>query len=189
MSKSNVIPKGGKYIQCREHEFSVKTLQEEQIKNDIIFTEGQEFPAIKHGDIFILGDYEYRYNEKHGWDVKVLNNLLESYEEIIAVINGKKLKIMTETFRDCYLMKKSPKIPPSVIEMYATFSGCSKLKVAPEIPQGIKSMVLTFDNCFSLLEPPVIPDTVKDITQCFNNCNFEFKRNEKSINDLFNDLI
>ena len=79
------------------------------------YTEGQAFPSeVQNGDIYVYGDYEYRYNQYtlginwidetenplNGWGARVLDKTKSSYGEIITYINGKVVNCLKATFND-----------------------------------------------------------------------------------------
>ena len=144
---------------------------------------GKKFPdAPATGDIYVEGDYEYRYNyyyngsnwttsaTQNSWGVRAKDKTKSSYGEIISEIAGKPLTNMTRTFDNCKSLTTAPKIPSNVTKMYGTFGGCTSLTTAPEIPNSVTDMYSTFSGCTSLTTAPKIPSSVTEMQYTFKNC-------------------
>lgn len=146
---------------------------------------GEKFPeTVSNGDVYIYGDYEYRYNqyyeydnsawvdntEQNGWGVTVLDRTKTSYREILTSINGKNITSLYKTFRFCKELIEAPTIPNGVTNMDYTFGGCHKLTKAPIIPSQIEKLQGTFYYCAKLEKAPTIPNSVKDMLATFSGC-------------------
>ena len=143
---------------------------------------GQAFPdTVNNGDVFVYGDYEYRYNmhcttnwylsaEQNGWGVGILDDSKTQYGEIISIINDKPITSMYSTFMGCTSLTVAPEIPNNVTNMGQTFLNCKKLTTAPAIPNSVTNMWNTFMGCTSLKTAPKIPSNVTDMGQTFCNC-------------------
>jgi hypothetical protein len=178
------IPDGGKYYigvtnrYLNNYSGATKT-----------YNEGEKLPCgyvPVDGDIFVLGDYEYRYNYypnsspkywydfdktlQNGWGVAVLDDTKTTYGEILESIASKPITSVSGTFMNCTNLTTSPKIPNSVKLMDSTYSKCRKLSTTPQLPNSVVSMVGTFSSCLSLNTVPVIPDGVTNINGIFNTC-------------------
>lgn len=151
--------------------------------NAVTYVAGDKFPeTVSKGDIYIYGDYEYRYgasysdflcewtngNSANGWGVRARENKAE-YGAILESINESNVVDMTATFVHCSLLTVSPKIPNTVEYMDCTFEDTGIVR-APEIPQGVISMAGTFRGCTSLIEAPKMPEGVTNISELFNGC-------------------
>ena len=139
-----VIPEGGKYYvgvtSTNAGSYSGATA---------IYTAGQAFPeTVNDGDVYVYGNYEYKYNALHdvvwkirpegnGWGVRCIKNVAEP-GPILEYINGKPITVMQGTFNGMSNMTKAPQIPETVINMMSTFSGCKNLKSDIRIPSNIK---------------------------------------------------
>lgn len=175
---SNIIPIGGTYYvgvtsdQLGDYTGATET-----------YTAGQSFPeTVNDGDIYVYGDYEYRYNryyayskwyadqQYHHWCVKVLDASRTSYGEILSEINGAKIVNMSCTFYNCTSLVEAPAIPNSVQNMSSTFYNCTSLTGAPSLPNGTTNMFATYYNCTSLVEAPAIPSNVQNMNYTFYNC-------------------
>ena len=158
-----------------------------------IYNEGEEFPEVtSDGDIYIYGDYEYRYNSvwledwvehslvageeylnkelSEGWGVRVIDSTKAEYETIISTINNKNVTNMVATFLGCSSLVTAPPLPDTVIEMALAFSDCSSLKGITNFPNSVTSLFGTFQNCIALEKVPTIPDTVTDMFCTFYYC-------------------
>ena len=150
---------------------------------DAVYEGGDNFPdTIKDGDIFVYGDYEYRYNRYHtgskwesnsnlrGWGVRVLRNDKSSYGKIFESINSKNIKSLQGTFHNCKNLTTAPTMPSNVLSMRSTFYGCDKLQTAPAIPSKVTDMHETFYGCALITKAPVLPDTLKIMHSTFRHC-------------------
>lgn len=143
-----------------------------------------EIPAT--GDIFVYGDYEYRYNSyysgtkwvakdtdfdwEQGWGVRVLDATKTSYGAILENISDKPIINVRGTFRNCTNLIEAPAIPNGVIAMVQTFLNCTALEKAPVIPDSVEEMNQAFSKCTSLKTAPALPEEVEDIYMAFYNC-------------------
>jgi len=136
--------------------------------------------TVNTGDVYVEGDYEYRYNMywygdsineiwdvderyQNGWGVRVLDKTKTSYGEILTYINGKSITSVDGTFAYSNI-SKSPVIPDTVTSMDYTFE-CSSLTEAPVIPHGVTYLFATFE--YSKLEEFIIPEHVTGIPEAF----------------------
>ncbi len=134
------------------------------------------------GDVYVCGDYEYRYNAyisksvwteseaQAGWGVAALDKTKTAYGEILSSISGADVVSLRETFRGCTALVAAPAIPEGVTNLYYTYYNCSALKAAPVIPEGVVTMTSTFLGCVTLTEAPVLPSTVTTMDYCFSGC-------------------
>ena len=157
------------------------------------YTVGQDFPAtVNDGDIYVCGDYEYRYNmqyasgvwydktgsspalEYDGWGVKVIDTKKTTYGEILTSINNEPIATMRETFSYCKFLEKIPKMPDSVKNMIWTFRGCTSLVSLDGvvIPFNVTNLSRTFEDCTALIDLSnfIIPNTVTELSLTFMNC-------------------
>ena len=149
------------------------------------YAPGQDFPETpSNGDIYIYGDYEYRYNmvytytrswewysnEINGWSVRVIDNTKSAYGPILSEINGKKIVSLCGTFANCTSLKTAPSIPNNITNLRYTFYECDSLTTAPNIPNNVEYLTYTFAGCDSLTTVKSIPNSVKEIYQAFFGC-------------------
>ncbi len=121
--------------------------------------------------IYTYGERDFGYgNRFFGWDVKVINREQTEYEDLLGSIKGEKLLMMNYTYDGCVNMKKAPKIPEGVENLYFTYSDCDSMEVAPIMPEGVNWMYFTFYNCDSLRIVPVIPGGVERMEHTFEEC-------------------
>ncbi|MEE0929961.1 MAG: leucine-rich repeat protein [Acutalibacteraceae bacterium] len=148
------------------------------------YTNKADFPATPStGDVYVCGDYEYRYNVRvnpadlsliqdetmDGWNVMCLSYSAGS-SPILETICGKPVVNMDYTFNNFSTMTTSPAIPSTVKSLQMTYTA-SGLTVAPEIPDGLENMNTAFAFCSSLQTgPSKIPGSVKDMTAAFEGC-------------------
>ena len=153
-----------------------------------IYQAGDEFPqSVTNGDVYVYGDYEYRYNYSHynhdggawrnnarqeGWCPKVFSKTKTSYDAILESINGKPISSLYTTFMDCTLLTKTPEIPDGVKNMNHTFQRCESLKTASAMPKSLETMNQTFRDCKNLTAVPDLSKAVNviDMHSAFNNC-------------------
>ena len=145
------------------------------------------FPeTVSDGDVYVHGDYEYRYNRGYTilgswgsisgsyvegtWGVKVLDKTKTQYGEILTSVCGKQIGSLARTFNGCSNMKAAPEIPETVQNLNSTFAGCSALEEPPIIPNNVNYMYGTFHGCTALAAPPVIPVGVTSLSRAFYYC-------------------
>lgn len=149
------------------------------------FTSG-EFVDLEpaYGDVYVYGDYEYRYNaylyndsatkytknEFDGWSVRVLNTSKKAYGEILTEINGKPIVSAQYTFARCLDMETAPAIPATVTSMEGTFYYCPSLLESPVIPNGVVNLAYAYSLCDAMAECPVIPNGVTNMEETFYCC-------------------
>ena len=168
LNHSGIIPEGASYTTA----------------NGITYNAGDEFPQTSFGDIYIYGDYEYRYKisydyptmmwdvdiPQNGWGVRVLSDTKTSYGTILESINNQPIISVRGTFFGCESLTIAPKIPNGVIDMTGAFKRCISIKTAPQIPYGVTNLSNTFDWCDSLITAPQIPNTVTNLNSTFYLC-------------------
>ena len=179
VTHSGIIPEGGTYIQGwrvgPSYSESGDWMGLVLLSEGVTYTAGQAFPTeVQEGDIYIYGDYEYRYNQVYaagyapvdeiagrklwsgyseirgevGWGVLATDKTKTVYGDIIPSINGE-----------------------NVTNMYNTF-GNSNITTLPTIPNTITCLAATFSNCKQItnLSGFVVPDSVKDMSNTFGYC-------------------
>ena len=148
-----------------------------------IYTAGQFVYGVNTGDVFLLDNYEYKYNwgcggsyakewtddTVSGWGVRYLGNE-SAPADILESINGKPVTHMGYTFHGCTSLTTAPAIPSSVTKMAGTFHGCTSLAAAPAIPSSVTNMFNTFNGCTSLATAPTIPSSVTIMSYTFSGC-------------------
>lgn len=179
----NIIPNGGIY--------TIASTGEVRVGDGVsVFPETTET-----GDIYVYGDYEYRYGysyyfedyegegswissisgnlfkdgEKIGWGVAVRDNSKSSYGEILGYINYQPVNSLSFTFYKCKNMATAPEIPDTTVTLYHAFDS-SGVRVAPKIPNSVKYMWCAFRECKSLKTASAIPAYVKQLGYCFIGC-------------------
>ena len=147
---------------------------------------GQSFPAtVNDGDIYVYGNYEYRYNmyfsqlswkanstPKDGWTVHCINNIADP-GPILESINGKPVVSMGSAFSGCTNLEVAPEIPSCITEIGLAFDGCTSLTTAPIIPATIEGLSGTFWGCTALTGEVVINTETTVYSYCFYNIDFE----------------
>ena len=181
---NDVIPVGGKYITGAVFD---EDAWEWDMSNTTTYNAGDNFPdTVEYGDIYIYGDYEYRYgmswcydcmmwgdgcyDDKDGWGVAVLDQSKERYGDIVSVINGEAVTNLNGTFGYCEKLILSPEIPVTIKYMNGTFHKCINLIKTSKLPNGLVEMPYTFSYNKSLLEAPSIPNTVTTLEGTFEGC-------------------
>ena len=149
------------------------------------YVEGDPFPTAQQGDIYVYGDYEYRYNMNitsfetlewartphiKGWGARVLNTSKSSYSPIVSTIHKTSVTSMNGTYACCSNLVGAPVIPDSIEYMYAAFYQCKKLVTAPVLPAQLKTLTMTFQECTNLQTAPAVPSTVTNLTYAFRDC-------------------
>lgn len=130
-------------------------------------TNSSNFPsAPSTGDVYVCGDYEYRYNMvwdgskwttfaefnsyltseaglsydlDEGWGVRVRSNSKTSYGVILDSICGKPVNNLVSTFNMCTSMTAAPTLPSGVTYLINTFSVCLQMSDA-RIPSGVTTI-------------------------------------------------
>lgn len=160
------IPKGAVYyvgVTSSEYDFGNYT------GATAIYKETQAFPnEVKLGDVYVYGEYEYRYVEDvygcNGWKVKVVDNTKTTYGRVLESINNVTIVSFDEIFGYCENLTKISEdfvVPESVKTMSFAFGACSQLKSLPEgfaIPYGVVDLSAMFESCWML---EALPDSFK----------------------------
>ena len=178
---SGIIPEGGMYYVSATPGEGVEN-RGDYSKATAVYEPGDAFPAeINSGDIYVFGDYEYRYQcgyegewyndyRNSKWGVSVVDDSKTSYGKILHRINGQAVDNLTGIFYGCSKMEKSPALPPEGILMVCSFSGCTALKEAPEIPENVSMLLNAFAYCSSLEKAPTIPTAAENLDNAFEGC-------------------
>lgn len=178
---SGVIPEGGTYYVSATDEGGVYP-RGDYSGAEMIYESGEAFPEeVKPGDVYVYGDYEYRYQcayediwytdyTDYNWGVSVWDETKSSYGKMLTSINGKVVDNLIGVYTQCNNMEISPPLPHTAKNMMFAYIYCHSLKEAPVIPDGVTIMTSTFDNCDSLEVAPSIPLSVTDIAGCFIAC-------------------
>lgn len=157
-----IIPEGGVYYIGDTQ----KTLNS-YTKAKMTLVPGEYFPnPILADDIYVYGDYEYRYNKRYsgsswtvdttlsGWGARVLDATKSTYPSYLENINGKQLSALSYTFRDCDVITEISdiRIPHGVTNAYGMFYGCENLKTITnfEIPSWLTDASYMFAYCNNL---------------------------------------
>ena len=156
--KGEPVPAGGKYTKSST--------------GKVIF-EGENMPeTAADGDVYEQGDYVYTMMAE-GWTVtlnKTVDKTRDSFNDIIDTIANCPIINITDLYKGCTGLLKSPKIPDSVKVMDHAFDGCTALTEAPALPANVESIQYTFYDCKSITAGPTIPNTVKDLKYTFYGC-------------------
>lgn len=193
---NNIIPEGGTYYRGVRDTFYIA----ENTKAESVWHAGENFPTdVQDGDVYVFGDYEYRYNYvweitgpftgwlyykelasdrvpwdnyvvADGWSVRATSGDIENYGEVLAYINKKPVKNMYNTFAWLDNLKVGPAIPATVESMYATFYECEGLTTAPSLHEGLIITSGAFMRCPSLTAAPSLPNTITRMIFMFEGC-------------------
>ena len=148
------------------------------------YKEGDRFPEVRSGDVYVFGDYEYRYgyvynihsigwsicSKETDWHFRVLDDEKQYYDNILESINDNHIIGAEYAFSQCYQLVKSPKLPNTITNLKGTFYSCKKLETAPELPPQTTSLGDTFHSCKSLKIAPKIPNTLNILWRTFAYC-------------------
>ncbi len=152
------------------------------------YREGDAFPEPHIGDVYVYGDYEYRYNKRiyvnletenitwgdfseyPGWGVRVLDKTKTNYSPILNNIANEPISNVVATFKGCRNMITSPKIPDTTKWSQHCFYGCISLKHIPNLPEQIVKSNYMFAACYSLETVPPINGKNSDINDMFIQC-------------------
>lgn len=196
LSHSGIIPEGGTYITgivggYKEDETGT-TIWQWDYSNATTYAAGSEFPnTISKGDVYIYGDYEYKYNYFYnkvdyqegrslwidneevnnnydGWGVRPIDESKSNYGAILESINNQEIVSLHSLFYNNYNLKNAPEIPASVIDLSYTFA-ITGLKTSPTIPNSVIYMNSTFDSS-DLTTAPEIPSSVTSMWSTFAYC-------------------
>ena len=178
---------GAAPMHCRSCDYEYQT-------EGVILTEFPETPT--HGDVYVLGCYNYTYNKwDNGWGV-TLNGVYDT-TQILPSINNVPVVSMT----GCYLSSSitdsdlaTINIPSSVRKMDGAFHSCNNLKDASSliIPNTVTNIEAIFMSCENLITTPKIPASVTNLSNfvwdCYNlqtiyaDCKFDNLYNSADIN-------
>lgn len=189
---SSKIPEGGIY-----YVGVTSTYSKNYTGATAIYYEGDPFPTISTGDIFVYEDYEYRYNYKmkytgglngrntswelnssqNGWGVNTLSTTNSTYGLVLEKVNGKPIKNMDYTYYSCNISSGFGDdyfIPSTVTSMKDTYYYCN-FKTLPEgftIPNSVTNMYETFyrSKIEYLPESFALPTNVTNIGWIFSDC-------------------
>lgn len=184
VNTSNVIPEGGTYY------VGVTTYVAGDYSGaTATYKAGDEFPSsINTGDIFVYGDYEYRYNKyiqqgswstyssMNGWGVRVLDKTKTKYGEILDAINGANINNLSGTYRGCANLTDIDNLvfPNNVYSFSDTFFDCTSLTDVSGLvfPENVTGMNSTFFRCTNLksVNGLVIPENVIYLSETFYGC-------------------
>ena len=192
----NVIPKGGTYYTYTG--VSSTTLGDYAGDGQAATLGNGTNPftqTVSAGDVFVYGDYEYRYcrsynysektgswinvipvqNVEPGWGVRVRDGAKTSYEAPLAYIAGKPVTCFAYTYYGCTSLTTLPQLPATAVNLEQTFAGCTNLtgftdEKPYEIPATVQSMNRMFSGCTALTGSIRILGTPTDVTGCFTEC-------------------
>ena len=148
------------------------------------YVEGDPFPKLNRGDVYLYEDYEYRYGyymndaskiawtscPDQSWNLHAIDLTKTSYTNPLSSINGQSIIDMGCAYSFCSNMQSAPTIPTTVKRLYGTYYHCTSLAEAPTLPNNIRSLTATFSGCSSLRTAPVIPSAVSGLAQTFRGC-------------------
>lgn len=184
LEHNNVIPEGGTY-----YVGVTSTTIGDYTGITAIYTAGQNFPTtVNVGDVYVYGDYEYKYNyaalaawetvtneDLFGWGRHVLINSKASYGPILAIINGKETN-MFGTFATCTALVdlSNVLIPKNITALPYTFMMCtSELNLSTlQIPDSVVNMEGAFWAATGLTDASnmKIPNKVTNLDYTFKGC-------------------
>ena len=171
---NGIIPEGGIYYVSVEEDTAVGDYSG---ATKILYA-GDSFPeTVNTGDVYVYGDYEYRYNmfwyeiwsygsNSNYWSMHILNPDKTEYGIILEEINGVPMRNMEWAFRYSNIIT-APTIPNSVENMYAAFAYCDSLEDGPIIPNSVVFLEWTFRDCISLTGEIEINATNLTYSDCF----------------------
>lgn len=151
-------------------------------RGDTVYTAGQIIDfTCEEGDQFNDGTYLYTYTDgicyptealEHmyiiiSWNPVVIDTTATSYAPIATSINAEPVRMMKETFKNCYNMTASPKIPDTVVFMSDTYRNCRSMTAAPAIPAVTDYMAYVFAGCSSLTIPSAFPENAVVLTGAY----------------------
>ena len=154
------------------------------------YTYGDKFPdTVNIGDVYVYGDYEYRYNKRYdgatnvwsdyssqnGWGVRVLNASKTSYGNVLETINNKPITSLYRAFMSTSITSTDfLTIPDTVTNIEGMFMICRNLTDIStlNISNNITSLAYLFDRCSSLKDASVlnIPNSVTNMHFAFISC-------------------
>ena len=168
---------------------------------------GATFPTTPQtGDVYVYGDYEYRYNfnrttsswseneSQNGWGVSAINTSKTSYGAVLNSVNGVPVVNLTYAFYGCTQLIDTPDLShcTNVTNMKHTFGSCRALQSITNIPSSVINMESTFSWCDSLVDASniVIPSGVTNMKGTFASCtsleSAPIMNNANSVTDMKN---
>ena len=151
-----------------------------------ILSQGDIFPIPQEGDVYVYGDYEYRYGYHYnrynngqgytrtenfiGWSVRVLDDSKSNYGVILNSIGGKPVRQLSSAFYGCDKLTIAPQLPKTTVSLFSAFNGCSLLEASPKIPTEVISLHATFEICVNLQYVSEIPKSATNLQRTFLGC-------------------
>lgn len=141
------------------------------------YTDPADFPTPQRGDVYISGDYEYRYEKGYytapynnvewtdtysyyylrnaeytdGWGVRVRDKNKTSYSQVLESIAGKPIKYLDCTFAGTKVVSLEDFVIPSgVVSLYRAFSWNDTLVTGPHIPETVQYLYFAFYDATAL---------------------------------------
>ena len=140
------------------------------------------------GDMYLYGDYAYRYDPSlNGWavglatadtgvseyipDYPLVDKNQSTYGDILVSINNKPITRMKAVFYNCTNLTTAPAIPSGVTNIEQLFNGCTSLTTAPVIPNSVTNMYGAFHGCTNLTGIVEINANPSNYGYCFDGVN------------------
>jgi hypothetical protein len=157
------IPKGGVYFVNVKPDNNGIYNPNKYTLYDAVYTEGETFPTPQIGDVYLYGDYEYRYNmsfipggwnkyeNQNGWGVRVINETKSTYMDPLEKIANKPITSLMFTYAWNSNLTTSPKIPDTVTNLDSTYLCCSSLTGTVEINGNL----IEYNEMFNSTSKPI----------------------------------
>ena len=175
-----IIPEGGVYY------VNVKSSQIGDYSSaTAVYQAGDEFPTtIGDNDVYVYGDYEYRYNKYYygvgkswrantpqcGWGIRVIDPEKPSYEDPVGKIGMASVVCASHAFYNCEKLIESPVLPNTINDLGAAFRNCTSLQILTNLPSDARNMQLCFSGCSQLQEVLEVPPAVTSLKNTFAGC-------------------
>ena len=184
---SGIIPEGGTYYVGGTVPTRDTTLASgigDYSTATAIYTAGSKFPTPQIGDVYVYGDFEYRYGfeflnmwkwlkieseDIDGWSVRLIDKTKNSPGVILTSIAN----MNVTNFHCAFSMSdiiNVPQIPETAKIMTLAFYSCPELTISPTIPKSVTDWDRLFYGCSSLTEISNIPNTVTSLYSAFSDC-------------------
>ena len=178
---SGRIPEGGTYYVSATDSMG-SLLEGEYWQATAVYQAGDRFPDEIHlGDVYVYGDYEYRYQCGYdagwynnytslNWGVRVLDGAKTSFGKMLSYINCKPVDNLCGAFQGCENLETPPQLSTEAINMDNAFNYCINLTESPVIPDKVTSLYYAFYYCEVMKNAPVIPASLKNLEMTFYGC-------------------
>ena len=175
LKEPKIIPEGGTYYRGL---LSDTYLTGDYTGATSIYQTGDYFPDAQVGDVYIYGDYEYRYGYELTADAEYYSPLYNLDLENIYWSRVGDEYLGANQWGVSVRRRSQTQYDPALNEigwtptknLSYTYANCTNLVTAPELPTCTDSLDSTFAGCIALIESPIIPASTTTLDCTFYLC-------------------